>query len=92
MGIGTAFICWYLLTEWENVKKDVYSPIVPTIASFLIAYIMANIFLSVYDLGCAAILQCFLVDGEVSGGASGKNRPKELEPYFKKMETPPNKK
>lgn len=84
VGVLTAFICWYLLTEWESVKNDIYSPILPTVACFLIAYIFANLFLTVYDLACSAILQCFLVDEETSGGA-GKHRPKELEPYIRKI-------
>ena len=55
--------------------------ILPTIACFLIGYIFANMFLTVYDLASSAILQCFLIDEETSGG-TGKNRPPELEDFI----------
>jgi len=33
VGLGTAFVCWFLLTEWAEVKDKVYSALVPTIVS-----------------------------------------------------------
>ena len=89
VGTVTAFAGWYLATEWESVKDEIYSPVLPTIVCFLIAYIIANLFLTVYDLACCAILQCFLVDEEVS---TGNNRPPQLEPFITKVKEPPSKK
>ena len=85
VGAGTAFLCWFILTNWVEVKDKIYSAIIPTIACFIIAYMMACLFLSVYDLACSAILQCFLVDEETAPatGAAGKNRPPSLEPFIK---------
>jgi len=82
VAMGTAFLCWFILTEWESVNEKIYSPILPTVACFLIGYILAVLFLAVYDLACSAILQCFLVDEEVSKGL-GKHRPKEFEQLIK---------
>lgn len=81
IGVLTAFMGWFMLTEWDDVKDSIYSPILPTIACFLIGYIFANMFLTVYDLASSAILQCFLIDEETSGG-TGKNRPPELEDFI----------
>eukprot|EP00826_Nyctotherus_ovalis_P013998 TRINITY_DN1385_c0_g1_i22.p1 TRINITY_DN1385_c0_g1~~TRINITY_DN1385_c0_g1_i22.p1 ORF type:complete len:402 (+),score=98.39 TRINITY_DN1385_c0_g1_i22:734-1939(+) len=86
VALGTAFMSWYLLTEWEAVKDDIYTPIVPTIACFVIGYVLAALFLAVYDLACAAILQCFLVDEETPG-VQGKNRPAALEPFLRSLKT-----
>ena len=84
IGSGSAFAGWYLLTEWGEVKDTIYSPIVPTVACFIIGYILASVMLTIYDLACAAILQCFLIDEEV-GGVKGKNRPALLDGCIKKL-------
>ncbi len=34
IGLGTAFICWFILTNWSEVKDNLYSYIVPTIVLF----------------------------------------------------------
>jgi len=89
IGLGTAFICWFLLTEWSEVKDQLYSAIVPTIACFIIGYVLGNLFLTVYDLSCSAILQCFLVDEETG---TGKNRPDSLQPFINEIrKSSPNK-
>ena len=84
VGLGVAFMGWYLLVKWEEVKDTIYTPIIPTIACFVIGYILATLFLTIYDLACAAILQCFLVDEETPG-MQGKNRPAQLEPFLKNL-------
>lgn len=86
VGLGVALIGWYLLLEWEEVKDDVYTPIIPTIACFVIGYILATLFLTIYDLACSAILQCFLIDEETPG-IQGKNRPAALEPFLRNLKT-----
>ncbi len=35
IGLATAFVCWYIVTTWEEVKDKVYSPIIPTVVSLL---------------------------------------------------------
>ena len=84
VGMGNAFICWFLLDYWEEMKNSIYSPIAPTIACFIIGYLITDILLSVYDLSAAAILQCFLIDEE-TGGVRGKNRPSCLEGFMSNL-------
>lgn len=31
VGLGTAFLCWFILNNWADVKDQLYSAIVPTI-------------------------------------------------------------
>jgi len=53
---------------------------------------MANLLLTVYDLACSSILQCFLVDEEISiskGNNAGKHRPAALESFFDHIQKAP---
>jgi len=87
IGIGCAFIGYLLCTNWEEVKDKIYSAIVPTIACFIIGYILGSLFLAVYDLSCSAILQCFLIDEEtnMNCGVAGRNRPPSLDPFIRNL-------
>jgi hypothetical protein len=55
-------------------------------ACFLIGYLFGDLFLTIYDLACSALLQCMLVDEEVCGKVGnqpGKHRPAGFEKFFK---------
>lgn len=79
IGAITALICFYMIDSDSELKGSQYAPTILTIASFLLGYVMAMIFLTVYELSSIAILQCFMIDEETSKG-EGKNRPPTLEP------------
>ncbi len=36
IGLGTAFICYFILTTWTEVKDKLYSYIIPTIVPVLL--------------------------------------------------------
>ena len=57
IGLGTAFICWFIMDNWGEVKDRLTSLILPTIACFIIGYLFGNVFLLVYDLACSSILE-----------------------------------
>jgi hypothetical protein len=60
-------ICGYMIiTQADRWKDKIHSPIFPTVLFMLIAYMIAGIFMSVYGMACDTILQCFLVDEELS--------------------------
>lgn len=84
VGLANAFICWFILNNWKEMKENIYSSLMPTIACFVIGYILTDILLSVYDLAAAAILQSFLIDEE-TGGVRGKNRPYCLEGFISNL-------
>ncbi|TNV81603.1 hypothetical protein FGO68_gene10682 [Halteria grandinella] len=76
---GIAFI---LIKNWDIVDDHVESPITPLILVFLLAYTIGSIFVSVFTISANAIMQCFLVDLEISGERGAlKNRPATLESY-----------
>ena len=55
-------ICWYILVKMESVT-EVYLPLA---ICFVIGYILASIFISVFDASSNTILQCYLVDKDIS--------------------------
>ena len=62
----TAFLGFTILQNWTQVYEKLDSPMVPTIVIFLIAYVVGSIFISIYSISTDTILQCFLVDTDIS--------------------------
>jgi len=84
VGLANAFLCWFILNNWTEMKENIYSPLMPTIGCFVIGYIVADVLLSTYDLSAAAVLQSFLIDEETDG-VRGKNRPASLEGFISNL-------
>ena len=89
IAIFSAWICWFILnSDNYDYKKNIFSPIMPTVVCFCIAYIIAAMFLAVYGQAASTILQCFLVDEEIAdskGETGGKHTPELLKPFISKI-------
>ena len=80
-------ICYIILKSWKSIDDKINSPIAPMGAVYVLSYIIASIFMSVYAITSISLLQCFLTDVELSkkekdgtlDGKDGKHRPKELD-------------
>lgn len=62
----TAFIGFMMLDYWPEIKDKLDSPMAPTAVIFMIAYVVGAVFISVYSISADTILQCFLVDTDIS--------------------------
>lgn len=72
-----------VLTTTEGYK--VQQPFVPAFVVLLIAYLVASLFISIFDFACLTILQCFLTCKETVGASGGKVfAPKSLRGYLRK--------
>jgi len=79
IGVGSAFFSWLVLSSRSEIVDNIYAPSIFIILCFIIGYSIGVFFLTIYDLACTTILQCFLIDEEISGG--GANRPKCLDSF-----------
>jgi hypothetical protein len=59
----TTGLAYYAIDHY--VRDQLYSIIGPLFFIFFIAYFIAGMFMSVYDMGIATILQCFVADEEM---------------------------
>ena len=81
----TAFVGYIILENWISIKKNLDSPMAPTIVIFMIAYVVGAVFISVYSISADTILQCFLVDTDISiqqGREEAHHRPEALEGFI----------
>lgn len=65
---GGTFFGYAMCTYNATLKKNLYSPMIPTIICFILSAFVAVIFMSVYDMSIDTILQCFFLDEELSKG------------------------
>ena len=74
-------LCYGILLQMDSVMEKVDSPIVPLILVFFLTLIITSIVMSVFKVVSAAIIQCVLVDEELTRntglqGVEGRYRPK----------------
>jgi choline transporter-like protein 2/4/5 len=72
-----------IIITWPDINDSINSVIAPLAAIFAISYIVSCLYFGIYSIAASAILQCFLLDLELSKsdgkeGAYGEHRPKEL--------------
>ena len=71
--IGKLFIstlttasAYYCIVEYLEI--DLYSNAGPVVFIFIISYVMADMFMDVFEIGIMTILHCFVADEEMFGG------------------------
>jgi len=62
----TALGAYLVLDNWSYFSEKIYTPLIPTIIIFVIAYAIGAIFMTVYGLASDTILACFIVDEELN--------------------------
>jgi hypothetical protein len=63
---------------WEKYALIISSPYFPCIIAGLTGYLIGALFMSVYSFASDTVLQCFLLDEELS--SEGKARPESNRP------------
>jgi hypothetical protein len=66
-------IAYLVFITISYYKKNLYSPVVPSIVIFVIAYAVGLLFMTIYSMSCDTVLTCYIYDEELnkqSGGGS----------------------
>lgn len=63
---SVTFSGFLIIEHWPYVYDSLYSPVIPCCVIFIIAYIVGSTFISIYSVASNTILQCFLVDTDIS--------------------------
>lgn len=72
-------------TEGAHIQQ----PFVPAFVVLLIAWLVAGLFISIFDFSCLTILQCFLTSKEVAEKTGGRiYAPPSLRGYLRKTGEP----
>lgn len=83
----TCLLCFIVLDIMVE-KKLIASPIAPLLIIFIAAYMISSVFISVFSTAANTILQCFLVDTDISeqnGHGEAMHRPESLEGFVYKI-------
>lgn len=83
---GATFVGYLCVEYWLEDQVDLNNSFVPLIIFFIVTYVIATVFLSIYSMGADTILQCFLLDEELNKGAGGANaRPPAMKGLVKEL-------
>jgi choline transporter-like protein 2/4/5 len=88
ISIANTGLCYLILLNWKELNDKLNSPIGPLICVFLISYVIASVFMTLFSISSNALVQCFLTDVEISrtggqNGIDGRHRPRELDHLVK---------
>merc|ERR1712127_367881 len=64
--MGSAGIAYLVMEEY--IEDELYGLISPTVLTAILAYMVACVFMDVFDMTVTTILQCFLADEEMFVG------------------------
>ena len=83
ISVGNTLIGYILVTACHDISRDLSSPIAPLVIIFLMSYVMAALFMSVYSTTSLTILQCLYADVDIcdqhnQDKFNQKRRPKEM--------------
>jgi len=86
-------IVFGMLEYWPEYKEKVSSPIGPCLVGFLISYVIAALFMSVYTTTGLALLHCLFADIDICSQLNrdemeGSNRPEEMQGIVKTLAKP----
>jgi hypothetical protein len=82
---------YVLVTEWSYISDSILEPFAPCVVFFISSYIITSVYMSIFSTSVCAILQCFLVDVDVTKKTTAEemidcqNRPKELEELVRSL-------
>ena len=76
----SAWITYICAQKWYT---NVQQPVVPAIVVAIAAYLIASLFISLFDFAALTILQCFLVNIEMGGTVT---TPDSLKPFIEQVE------
>eukprot|EP00825_Cyclidium_porcatum_P018701 TRINITY_DN2128_c0_g1_i2.p1 TRINITY_DN2128_c0_g1~~TRINITY_DN2128_c0_g1_i2.p1 ORF type:complete len:412 (-),score=21.78 TRINITY_DN2128_c0_g1_i2:104-1339(-) len=80
----TTFICYQIFTQAKYYKDHLFSPLLPSIACFIVSYLVGCLFMSVYGMSIDTILQCSCADEELmkKEQKGPQHTPGPLQEYF----------
>lgn len=81
---GNTFIGYLLLTQTKLIADQIDSPIPPLAVIFVMSYLVATVFMSVYSIISLTILQCLYADVDICNQNKedvydGRFRPQEMD-------------
>ncbi len=75
ISIATTSLSWLFM----GLMADVESPFLPLFVVFLLSYMIASIFIAIFDVSANTILQCYLMDKEIAA-QQGLSDPDHIPP------------
>jgi hypothetical protein len=87
---GNTFIGYLLITKSKLISTEIDSPVPPLVVVFLMSYLVATVFMSVYSIISLTILQCLYADVDICCQDNkdihdGRHRPQEMEDIVKML-------
>lgn len=62
IGVGVSIAAYFVCVEIQYFARLLTNPLIVTIVSGLIAFVISAIYLSMIDLSAQSILQCYFID------------------------------
>ncbi|CAG9332171.1 unnamed protein product [Blepharisma stoltei] len=78
----SSFIGYMIITQVDYYEEYIENPLPPTIIFIIVSYLVAGIFMSVYEMTCDTILQAFLIDEKLNPYSGAAYAPKPLQVFM----------
>lgn len=84
--VASSWAGFYYITNVGDIKDSIYSPLGPVIAFVIASYLVAALFMGVYETAADTIIQTFILDEEIHGKGCSVFAPEPIKEFIKEYE------
>ena len=79
---SSTYLGFFIITHKESISKEITSPVGPTVVFGLVSYLVAALFMSVYEMAGDTIIQAFILDEKLNGEKQSVYAPEPLKEFM----------
>ena len=84
--VASTWTGFYYITNVGEIKDSIFSPLGPVIAFAIASYLVAALFMGVYETAADTIIQAFILDEEIHGKGCSVFAPEPIKEFIKEYE------
>jgi choline transporter-like protein 2/4/5 len=63
----SAYLGYFIITHEESFTNEISSPVAPTVVFAIVSYLVAALFMGVYEISADTIIQAYILDEKIHG-------------------------
>ena len=80
--IASTYLGYYILTNYDYFRNQVYSPLAPTAVFLLVSYTVSALFMTVYEIAADTIIQAYILDEKIHGEGKTVFAPEPIKDFM----------
>ena len=79
---SSTYLGFFIITERHSISDEITSPVGPTVVFAIVSYLVAALFMSVYEMAGDTIIQAFILDEKLNGEKQSVFAPEPIKDFM----------